>query len=366
MIGRPKCRHPRGRGVLLAALLVASANVGLAQTTHTVTPFDGCAVELVVPGGWAFAQARNPQNGVQTIELSAPAKEVLLDLSFLPDLEGQLSTRASLEARMGELSQAYLEGSVEKTMKLNFFDAPSGPAAWASFTDRSLVGRSIPEGQKLISTTGLRSWKGAYLFFTLLADSAETASYRQAMDIVQAGITLRTQDPAPGRKAEPRPDAILVTELANVFELTVPVSQLILQIPKGGLRQAANASSGAAESRRYFVFKDEQNQVFISGWFEPQDLFKGIDKFWADELTAWSKGIARPEGVSFKKVGKWEVVAYNIPNAQASNPNIRAHWLQAGTWIDLHLSMMSELAKADAAAKLESILSEVRVTLKSP
>jgi hypothetical protein len=356
---------PRGGAVLLATSLLVAANAGLAQTTRTVTPFGGCAVDLVVPEGWTFAEARNPQDGVQTIELSDPKKEVLLGPLFLPDLKGQLSTRASLQARMGELSQAYLEGSVEKTMELNFFDAPTGPVAWASFTDRSLVGRPIPEGQKLISTTGLRSWKGAFLFFTLLADSVETASSRQAMDIVRAAITLRMQDRGHGREAETRPDAIVVSELADVFELTVPISRLVLQIPRGGLRRATDPLGGSAEGRRYFKFKDSQNLLYVSGWFEPQDLFKGIDKFWADETSAWSNAIPRPEGVSFKRVGKWEVVAYNLPNDKAINPNIRAHWLQAGTWIDLHISMLSKLPKAEAAAKLDTILSEVRVALKN-
>lgn len=168
------------------------------------------------------------------------------------------------------------------------------------------------------------------------------------MEVVKAGITLRTQDSVPGHKAETRPDTIAVTALAEVFELTVPVSQLVRQIPRGGLRQAANATGGAAENPRYFSFIDEQNLIFVSGWFEHQDLFKGIDKFWADELAGWMKAMPKPERMSFKKASKWEVVVYNIPNDLASFTNLRAHWLQAGTWIDLHLSMMSKLPKAGA------------------
>ena len=54
-----------------------------------------------------------------------------------------------------------------------------------------------------------------------------------------------------------------------------------------------------------------------------------------------------------------------MAQSSGSNPHIRAHWLQAGTWIDLHLSMESELSKKESEQALETLLSQIRVSTKS-
>ena len=78
--------------------------------------------------------------------------------------------------------------------------------------------------------------------------------------------------------------------------------------------------------------------LIVSGWFESADGFTDIDSFWRKEGAAWKKqGLAEPHDVSFEHVGTWNAVFYDMSDHDATSANIRAHWVQAGTWIDIHL-----------------------------
>ena len=45
---------------------------------------------------------------------------------------------------------------------------------------------------------------------------------------------------------------LVINEVENGFDLTVPLSRLILSMPKGGLAIGTNKRGGATESTRYF------------------------------------------------------------------------------------------------------------------
>jgi hypothetical protein len=159
-----------------------------AEATKTITIFEGRQIEIPVPAGWTFENKSSPDKEAQTIELADPKKEIQLDVSFLPDPDGEMSTRKALEEQARKIFVFYLQQAVERDMKLDTFDAPGGLGVFTSFTDKTLDPKHIPEGEKLISTTGLRSWKGVYLIFTLLADTRSSAAYRSALEIVQSGL----------------------------------------------------------------------------------------------------------------------------------------------------------------------------------
>ena len=143
---------------------------------------------MAVPAGWRFTERREPKTGAQTVHLADPKDTIQLDVTFFPDTGDRLATQAGLEAEMRRTFAFYLGGAVEKDMKFTSFEAPGGAGGYTSFTDRSLVGRPIPEGEKLISTTGMRSWKGAYFLFTLLSNSRDSGEFRKALDVVRSGI----------------------------------------------------------------------------------------------------------------------------------------------------------------------------------
>jgi hypothetical protein len=195
---------------------------------------------------------------------------------------------------------------------------------------------------------------------TILTHTGDAATVTKAFDVLK---TLRVGANA---QTAAEPDRIVVNELADTYEITVPVSRLAIAIPKSHFVRVSDAGSGSPASRRYFQLRDAEKGVIVSGWFEAQEEFHGIEKFWAGETAAWKEHkLPFPETFEFKKIGNWDTVVYQMRQASGSNPHIRAHWLQAGTWIDLHLSMETDLSKKESEQALEALLSQIRVSIKS-
>ena len=160
---------------------------------------------------------------------------------------------------------------------------------------------------------------------------------------------------------------LTVTEDSGRYVLTVPVSRLVMAIPKGSLRIAAAASGGALASPRYFSFEDDSLPLSISGWFESADGFSDIQAFWRQETAAWKQHHApEPRNVSFVKVGHWDAVVYDLRIPIAKDTEIRAHWVAAGTWIDIHLSLAGDEPEPELRRKLRAVLESIRVTEKTP
>ena len=99
-------------------------------------------------------------------------------------------------------------------------------------------------------------------------------------------------------------ETVRIKEISERYELTVPVSQLILTIPKGGLQQKNIAIGGATDNPRYFYFEDMSQRLILSGWFEEEQKFPGLKKFWGETTKGWnSRGPLEPQDVSFVKNG---------------------------------------------------------------
>lgn len=179
-------RHPR-TSVLLALALVAATRLAVAET-KSVEIFEGREISVEVPSGWQSMHSRDDSSGVQTLSFEDPRGEIKLDISFFPDTKERLATREGVEAEMRSAFRTYRAAAVEREMKFTFVDEIDGFCGYTSFTDRSLVGKTPPTGERLISTTGIRSWKGAYLMFTLLTNSVDSKPYREALAIVTKNL----------------------------------------------------------------------------------------------------------------------------------------------------------------------------------
>jgi hypothetical protein len=160
-------------------------------------------------------------------------------------------------------------------------------------------------------------------------------------------------------------ETIQITQLKEDYEVTVPVSQLIMTIPKGGLSQKKTVIGGSTASPRYFYFEDKTLQLIISGWFESEQRFTGVKKFWEQETKAYKdRSLPEPRDVSFVKIGSWDAIIYDSQLRNVTNSNIRAHWVQAGTWIDIHISITSDRPSTDSRAKLIAQLNSIQVREK--
>ncbi|MGE5413311.1 MAG: hypothetical protein ACM3NW_03985, partial [Syntrophomonadaceae bacterium] len=173
---------------VLAALRLVGPAPALADDARTITVFEGRQFAVPVPAGWSFDERSDPHHGLQTIQLEDPGKEVVLQITFFPDSSGKLSSREALEAEAKRILEPYLETSVEKEVRLTFFDSPDGIGAYSAFTDGKLDPKHIPEDEKLISVSGIRAWKGGYDLFTILTNTTDSAAYKKALDIAVSGL----------------------------------------------------------------------------------------------------------------------------------------------------------------------------------
>jgi len=170
--------------------------------------------------------------------------------------------------------------------------------------------------------------------------------------------------------AETDPARLQITETSDAFELNVPVSKLIMSIPKAGLSPQKNSQGGGAASPRYFYFVDSSRNLIISGWFEPASAFKGIKEFWANETAAWKQhGLPEAKNVDFQKINGWDAIIYDIEMpetlSKGHNSHVRAHWVQAGTWIDVHISLTAERSNEELRKSAIDLLRALQVKEKN-
>jgi hypothetical protein len=91
-------------------------------------------------------------------------------------------------------------------------------------------------------------------------------------------------------------------------------------------------------SPRYFNFSSKDEGLFVSGWFEPDREFPGVDARWKETAeNARNMGIGEPRDVQFAKVGLWDVMSYELHVANLTNTDLFAEYVQAGTWLELQL-----------------------------
>src|SRR5262249_61189610 len=99
---------------------------------------------------------------------------------------------------------------------------------------------------------------------------------------------------------------------------------------------------GAPASTNYFKLTRRDPQLILSGWLEPASSYKGLKEFWQSESRSPAyAGALAPNRVEMLKTGPWEVVAFDVSVPGGADAHLRAERVQAGTWIDLHLSTTS-------------------------
>lgn len=157
----------------------------------------------------------------------------------------------------------------------------------------------------------------------------------------------------------PSPDHLVITERADGYEVMVPVSRVSLAIPKGQL--VPSKPTVESGNPRYFSLEGRGRPLMISGWFEPEQAFSGIDSFWAGEQRSLTQNGIQLQNISRERIGNWQVILYDIRMPSERNFNMRAEWVGNGTWIDLHLSVTSDQPETEAQKTLRDALSAIRV-----
>ena len=158
---------------------------------------------------------------------------------------------------------------------------------------------------------------------------------------------------------------LAIEDAGNSFELTVPVSRLILSVPKGGLGIGRNKRGGATESARYFYLTDAEDGVVVSGWFEPAARYIDLGDSWRQEMEHMKKkGFPAPQDVEPSEIGKWRAILYNFPLPNGTSAHVRASYIGAGTWIDLHASISSARPGSESRKQVEALVRSMQIREK--
>jgi hypothetical protein len=154
---------------------------------------------------------------------------------------------------------------------------------------------------------------------------------------------------------------------ADSYGLSVPVSKLILTLPRGNWSlKDQSTGGGALASPRYFYFEDRKEaSLILSGWFESDRLFTSVSKLWEQDVQTWKKrGLPEPVNVSFEKLGGWDTILYDHNFGSTVNSHLRAHWVQSGTWIDVHVSTTTKGTSAENRKRLRAVLKGISISGK--
>ena len=335
--------------VLLSALFAGAVAFG--ATDRSIPLPDHGTLVLAAPDAWKMDVAQPPDRSPPTIRFtqgSGAAFEVLitpiwspLGVTDAPDLR-RVVTNAAKNAEAQ---------SVERSIAVKDLSGTSGQGYYFSATDRA-----PKPGEFKYMTQGMIRTGAVALTFTFLTNDGQS-------DVVTAALeTLRTARHAGGAAAPPQSDeaALTVTESADTYRLSVPVSRLEMTIPKGGFSLARVPAGGATASPRYFQL-DDGHGVIVSGWFESAAGYKGIDAFWKGESSALGRGRFAPKNAKLTTVGKWETVFYDVDVPDITNTHVRAEWAEQGTWIDLHISVTTTEPKDAAREMALRVLNSIQV-----
>jgi len=161
-------------------------------------------------------------------------------------------------------------------------------------------------------------------------------------------------------------DLVVVLPGEESYTIATIASKVSLVVPKGRLVQHTRDTSGNEYPPHYFYLSDLSDPartLILSGWFEKASQFPGIDEYWRQTLASdAAKGLPRRVDVRFSKDRGADVIEYQVVLPELSgrtNSHLIAHWVEEGTWVELHASLTSKLPVAENQAQLEDFFHSI-------
>jgi hypothetical protein len=345
------------KSVPIGLLVIASLGPGNVAAAERLTrqrfPVPGKgSLSLDVPAEWRITSS--PVAAPPSLTLSiqpATADEFQLEVTSVW-MEAGINQERLNEMVRQTLNQA-LPHAVETEAPLVELRGKDTAGYCFSVTERKPSNKG---GDQKYVTQGAAATGPLVSVFTFLSRSADPAGRERALQVLASASWSDTLLPSP---AKPKSGAIDVEESAQGLRLTVPASRVVMLVPRGGLKKAAEL-----ERPGYFHLTDAARSLVVSGWFEPAERFPGVQEFWENERR--NPALKDPQDVTFAKVGNWDAILYDVrvPRREATSSHVRAHWVSNGTWIDVHLSTTAKRPRPETRARLLKVLETFRVEQK--
>jgi hypothetical protein len=348
---------------IITLLLIPSFVIGEEYGAKSFPLPDHGKIQLNVPKSWR-SKILQPKNNlpptIAFLSKTGSSFQVLLT-PLWPNSEKASPGQRNIKENIEQIIEQVKPISIEKEIPIKELKGTSGAGYYFSMTDKA-----PKPGEFIHMTQGMYQLGELLITFTAFWNdgagnvSDETIRILESATHIQNPSSLSNNDVDQVRK-----DAIQISQRGNNFVLTVPVSQLTMSIPRLGLIQKDNPARGSTDNPRYFYFKDPNTGLLISGWFEQGKGYSGVQNFWKDEIGSWKeKGLPEAQNVSITKIGNWDVVLYDMKIFKGVDGHIRAHWLQAGTWIDVHLSIHTNQSSQNTRNILISFLKKIAIKEK--
>ncbi|MEQ1795682.1 MAG: hypothetical protein ABL970_15985 [Nitrospira sp.] len=324
------------------------------------------SLHLTVPISWKDTITQ-PPNGLPPTIAFVPENGVAFRVLLTPiwsDRSGAvLPVAAEIRKKVEQAAAQAKTQALESEVAVQEITGTTGMGYHYAVTDRA-----AKPGEFKRMKQGMLRVGDLLVSFTVLSQDAADSVNAEATAMLEGAVHSTRQTTAQGAQEHSvRSDALQITSTEQAHLLTVPASRLVMRLPLGGLSLTNSAIGGSTANPRYFHFRDDAKQVVISGWFESDQAFPGLQKIWADEVRVSKKnGLPDAQRVVFGRLGNWETIAYERAVPNITNSHLHAHWVQAGTWIDLHASLTTNGSSQDARAKLEALLRAIVVTQKKP
>lgn len=176
---------------ILIALLLPTFLLAAARRQETISLFENRRVVVAVPDGIQVAPLQ-AEDGLASLRLTDAKDRVSGEVTFLPDPEGRFATPRARRELMHEMFAGYVESSQEKAMQFEELEPRFGAGTYCVFTDARLVGQTtLPPGEYLHVTTGLKVWPGVVVTFRIYSQDTTSPEYRSVLRLLRESIEER-------------------------------------------------------------------------------------------------------------------------------------------------------------------------------
>jgi hypothetical protein len=150
-------------------------------------------------------------------------------------------------------------------------------------------------------------------------------------------------------------DRISISEAESAYEVSVPLSRLIMTVPKGAIVRDTSQRGGAMDSPRYFRFHDRASGTILSGWFEPASRYVDL----RHSLKVETESLGEPLDLEEGTIGGMRVLSYYLAVPRGNSAHIRASYIGAGTWVDIHASVTADRSRDEVKKQVSALVSSI-------